>query len=97
MRADYNSVSCLKRNKCFEYSGRCRVSRRYNRSDNADRLGDFLNAELLIFLDDTACFGVLVRIVNVLCGVVIFNNFIFYDAHARFLYSHFGKGYARFI
>ena len=97
VRRDDYAVTRFERDKRFEYSRGRGVGRRDDCCDDADRLGDFLDAVCLVFLDNAARFGVLVSVVNVLCGVVVLDDFVFDHAHARLFDGHFRKRYSRFV
>ena len=97
MGADNDAVSCLKRNKGFKNCSRRGIGRRNNRSDNADRLRNFLYSERSVVFKNSAGFCILISIVNILCCIMIFNNLILYDTHTRFSNSHFGKRNSRLV
>ena len=97
VRADDDAVSRLERNERLENSGRRGVSGRNNRGDETDRLCDFNRAVSLILFDDTAGFGVLVCIVDILRGVVVFDDLILDDTHTRFFNREFCKRYSHLV
>ena len=85
--ADDNAVARLKSDKGLEDSGRSRVRRRNDSSDNADRLGDLLDAGGLVAVDYAASLNVLECVVDKFTSVVVLNNLIFNNAHAGFFDS----------
>ena len=82
--ADDNTVSRLKSEKCLEYSGRGGVGGGDYRRNNADRLGNLLDAKGLVLFNNATGLGVLVCVVNILCGIVVFDNLVFNNAHSGF-------------
>ena len=59
--------------------------------DQANRFGNFLDAEGGILLDNATGLGVFVGVVNVLGGIVILDHLVLQHAHAGFLHCHAGK------
>ncbi len=89
---DDDCVSCLKCDEALENCGRGGVCGRDNCGNYADRLGNLLNTERLILFDYSAGLGVLICIIDVLCGIVILDNLVLNYAHACFSYCHLCKG-----
>ena len=85
--ADDNAVTRLKSDKGLEDGSRSRVRRRNDSSDNADRLGDLLDAGGLVAVDYAASLNILESVVDKFAGVVVLNNLIFNNAHAGFFDS----------
>ena len=84
MGADDNAVTRLKSDKGLEDGGGGRVSRRNNSSDDADRLGDLLDAGGLVAVDYAASLNILESVVDKFAGVVVLDDLIFDNAHAGF-------------
>ena len=89
--ADDNAVARLEGNKGLEDGGRSRVSRRNDSPDNADRLGDLLDAGGLVAVDYTASLDILESVVDKFAGVVVLDDLIFDNAHAGFFDSLLGE------
>ena len=83
MGADDDAVARLEREERLEDRGRGRVGGRNHRADDADRLGELLDAHRLVLLDDAARLRVLVGVVDVFRRVVILDHLVLDDAHAR--------------
>ncbi len=97
MRRNNNGVSGFQRDQAFENCGRSWISSWNYRSDNTYRFSDLFYAESLILFNYTAGFGVFIGIINILGSIVIFDNFIFNNAHSGFFNSKFCKGNSRFV
>ena len=85
--ADDNAVTRLKSDKGLEDGSRSRVRRRNDSSDNADRLGDLLDAGGLVAVDYAASLNILESVVDKFAGVVVLDDLIFNNAHAGFFDS----------
>ena len=85
VRGDDDRVAGLQRDEALEDRGRGRVGGGDDRADDADGLGDLGHAVRLVALDHTAGLGVLVRVVDVLGGVVVLDDLVFDDAAAGVL------------
>ena len=59
--------------------------------DEAHGLGDLLEAEGLVLLDDPAGLHVLIGVVDVLGGVVVLDDLVLHHAHARLRNGHLGQ------
>ena len=92
MGADDDAVAGLEAQEGLEDGGGGGVGGGDHRGDDAHRLRDLHDAVSLILFDDAAGLGVLIGVVDVLCGIVVLNDLIFHHAHAGFLHSHFGQG-----
>ena len=62
-----------------------------DRRDDADRLGNALNAVGRVFLNDTAGLGILVGVVNIFSGIVVLDDLILHYAHTGFGYGLLGQ------
>ena len=91
MGAYDNTVAGLKSDKSLENGGRGRVGGRNYRRDYADRLRYLFNSELLVLLNYTAGLGVFVGVVDILRGIMIFDNLILDNTHTRLLNRKLGK------
>ena len=91
VRRDDQRVAGLERDQRLVDRGRSRVGRRDDRGDDADRLGDLLDAETLVVLEHTASLDVLVRVVDVLGSIVVLDHLVLDHAHAGFGYGHLGQ------
>ena len=87
MGADDNAVTRLKSDKGLEDGGRSRVRRGNDSPDNADRLGNLLNAGGLVAVDYAASLNILESVVDKFAGVVVLDDLIFNNAHAGFFDS----------
>ena len=91
VRADDDAVARLQRNQRLEDSGRGGVGGRDDRSNDADRLGNLLDAVGRVLFNDTAGLRILVCVVDVLSGIVVLDDLVFDHAHAGLLHCHLGK------
>ena len=91
------SVACLECKQRLEYCRRSRVGGRHDSRNHAHRLYHFGDTEALVSLYHTARHGVFVGVVDIFGSVVVFDNLVFHDTHARLLDSHFGKWNSRFV
>ena len=91
VRRDDDAVARFQADERLEDRRGGGVGRGDDRRDHADGLGDFFDAVRLVFLDDADRFGVLVGVIDVLGGIVVFDDFVFHDTHARFRDRHFGE------
>ena len=85
MRGDDDGVAGLQADKALEDRGGGGVGGRDDRTHDADGLGDLGDAVSIVTLDDTAGLGVLVRIVDVLGGVVVLDDLVLEDTAASLL------------
>ena len=60
-----------------------------------DGLGNLLDAVGGVLLDHAAGLGILVGVVDVLGGVVVFDDLILHNAHAGLVHGHLGQGNPR--
>ena len=97
MRAYDDTVSRLQSEKRFEYSRRGGVCCGNNRADKTDRLGDFPDSVCLVLFQNSAGFYVSVSIVNIFGRIVVFDNLVLDDAHARLFDGEFCKRNTRFV
>ena len=97
VRRDHDGVAGLERDEALEDGGRGGVGRRDDRTDDADGLGDLLDASHGVLFDDTAGLGVLVGVVDVLGGVVVLGDLVLHTAHARLLDGHLGQRDTRLV
>ena len=91
MGADDDAVAGLQRDQGLENGGGSGVRGGNDRRDDADRLGNALNAVGRVFLDDAAGLGILVGVVNIFGGVVVLDDLILHHAHAGFGYRLLGQ------
>ena len=91
MGADDDAVARLERYERLEDRGGCGVRGGNHRTDHADRLRNPAYAHCGVLLDDAACLLVAVRIVDVLGGIVVLDNLVLGDTHARLGDRHLGK------
>ena len=92
-----NAVSGFKTNQGLENCGRCRVGGGDNRRNNAYRLCNLFHTKRAVFLYYTAGLCIFICIVDIFCGIVVFDYLIFDYAHSRLFNSHFGKWDSRFV
>ena len=97
MRADEDGVAGLQAQQRLEDGGRRRVSRRNDRRNQTDWLGNLLDAECVVLLDDTDRLRVAVSMINILTGIVILDDLVLHHTHAGFFHSHFSQRNARLV
>ena len=97
MWADDDCVSCLQSDQGFEDCCGSRVCCRDNCCDQTDRFCNFLDSINRIFFQYTTGLGVFVCIVDVLCCVMVLDDFIFYDTHSCFFNGCFCKRDTGFV
>ena len=97
MRGDHDGVPGLQGDEALEDGGGGGVGRGDDRADDADRLGDPLDAADGVLLDHAAGLGVLVGVVDVLGGVVVLDDLVLHQAHARLLDGHLGQRDAQLV
>ena len=97
MRADDDAVARLKRNEALEYGRRRRVCGRDHRADDADGLGDLLDARRLVGLYNATRLGVLVGVVDVFGRVVVLYDLVLDDTHACLGHGHLRKRNPRLV
>lgn len=85
MGRENDGVAGLQGNKRLEDRRRCGVGCRNDTADHPFRFGDFLDAEPLVLLDDTACLFVFVLMKNIFCSEVVLDDFVFNNPHTGFL------------
>ena len=95
--ADDDAVAGLQGNQGLENGGRSGVRGGNDRRDDADRLGNALNAVGRVFLNDTAGLGILVGVVNIFSGIVVLDDLILHYAHTGFGYGLLGQRNAHLI
>ena len=82
VRADDDAVAGLQRDQGFKNRSGSGIGGGDHSGNDADGLRDFLNTVSSVFLNDTAGLGILVSIINVLRGVVIFDDLVFHHTHS---------------
>ncbi len=92
MGGENDGVAGLQGDEGLEDGGRGGVGGGNNGGDEAHGLGNLLEAESLILLDDAAGLHILVGVVDVLGGVVVLDDLVLHHAHAGFLHGHLGQG-----
>ncbi len=92
MGGENDGVAGLQGDEGLEDGGRGGVGGGNDGGDEAHRLGDLLEAESLILLDDAAGLHILVGVVDVLGGVVVLDDLVLHHAHAGLLHGHLGQG-----
>ena len=97
MRADNDRVASLQADKALENSGGGGVGGGDDRANKTDGLGYLGDAVRLVALDNSACLCVLVRVVDVLGGVVILDHLVLEDSTTGLFYGHTGQGDASLI
>ena len=88
VRRDDDAVARFEADERLEDRRRSRVGGRDDRRDDADRLCDLLHAVGGILFDHAARLHILVLVVDILCGVVVFDDLVLHDAHAGLGDSH---------
>ena len=88
MRGDDDAVAGLQADQRLEDRGGSGVGRRDDGAHDTDRLGDLGDAVSLVALQDTTSLGVLVSVVDVLCGVVVLDDLVLKYAAAGLLDGH---------
>ena len=83
VRADDDAVARLEADERLEDGRGGRVRGRDHRADETDRLRDLADAERGVLFDDAARLHVLVRVEDVLGRVVVLDDLVLDDAHAR--------------
>ena len=83
MGADDDAVAGFQADERLENRRRSRVGSRDYRADETNRLGDLADAEGGVLFDDAAGLHVLVRVEDVLGRVVVLDDLVLDDAHAR--------------
>ena len=97
MGADDDAVAGLQGDQGLENGGGSGVRGGNDRRDNADRLGNALNAVGRVFLDDAAGLGILVGVVNIFGGIVVLDDLILHHAHAGLGYGLLGQRNAHLV
>ena len=92
MGADDDAVAGLEAQEGLEDGGGGGVGGGDHRGDDAHGLRDLHDAVSLVLFDDAAGLGVLIGVVDILCGIVVLDDLIFHHAHAGLLHGHFGQG-----
>ena len=97
MGADDDAVAGLQGDQGLEDGSGSGVRGGNDRRDDADRLGNALNAVGRVFLNDTAGLGILVGVVNIFSGIVVLDDLILHYAHTGFGYGLLGQRNAHLI
>ena len=97
MRADEDRVAGLQAQQRLKDRRRRRVRRRDDRRDQADRLGNLLDAERRVFFQHADRLRVAVGMVDIFAGVVVLDDLVFHHAHAGFFNRHLGQRNARLV
>ena len=97
VRADDDGVPCLQADQTFEDGSGSRVSGRNNGAYNTYRLCNFLNSIGSILFNHAAGFCPFICIVCILCCIMIFDNFVFCNAHSGFFTGKLCKWNTLFI
>ena len=97
MGADDDAVTGLQGNQGLENGSGSGVRGGNDRRDDADRLGNALNAVGRVFLNDTAGLGILVGVVNIFSGIVVLDDLILHYAHTGFGYGLLGQRNAHLV
>ncbi len=82
-------VTRLQADQRFEDSSRCRVSGRHDTADDTNRFSDGDSTERVVFRQNTTGLFIFISVVNVFGSEVVFDHFVFDDAHAGFGNGHF--------
>ena len=88
VRGDDDGVAGLQADQRLEDRSGGGVGRRDDGAHDADGLGDLGDAVGLVALQDTTGLGVLVSVVDVLCGVVVLDDLVLKNAAAGLLDGH---------
>ena len=97
MGTDHNGVPSLQADERFEDCRRCGIRGGDDGGDDANGFGDPLNAEGFVRFDDAAGPGVFVGVVDVLGGIVVFDDLILHNAHSGLFHSHLCQGNPHFV
>lgn len=96
-RGDDDGVAGLQRDEALEDRGGGGVGGRDDRAHDADGLGDLGDAVGIVALDHAAGLGVLIRVVDVLGGIVVLDDLVLEHAAAGLLDGHLGQGDAGLV
>ena len=88
MGADDHAVAGLQGDQSLENGSGSGVGGGNDGGDDTDGLGDLLDAESSILLNDTTGFGVLIGVIDILGGIVVLDDLVFHHAHAGLLHGH---------
>ena len=94
---DNNGVAGFQRDQGFENRGGSGIGSGNDRGNHADGLRDFLNAVGGVFFNHAAGSGVLIGVIDVLSGIVVFDDLVFHDAHSGLGNGLLRQGNAHFI
>ena len=92
MGADDDAVAGLQTDQGLEDSGGSGVGGGDHSGYHTDGLGDLLDAEGGVFLQNAAGFFVFIGMIDILSCIVILNDLVFHNAHAGFGNRQTGQG-----
>ena len=91
VRGENDAVAGFEANQRLKNGGGGRIGGGDNPADQADGFGNGHGAKGVIFRQHPAGFLIFIGVVDIFGGKVVFDDFIFHDAHAGLGNRHFGQ------